>query len=84
MNNYPYTYIKINFGAIYTCEGEKVTQKRLGVESLPNILFLLFNFLDIVFVIEVTTEMSRRFDVGKSVAFSSRQSIRHFRTDEKN
>ena len=44
----------------------------------------MFNFLDIVFVIEVTTEMSRRFDVGKSVAFSSRQSIRHFRTDEKN
>ena len=84
MNNYPYKYIKINFGAIYTCEGEKVTQKPLWVESLPNILFLLFNFLDIVFVIEVTTEMSRRFDVGKSVAFSSRQSIRHFRTDEKN
>lgn len=48
MNNYPYTYIKINFGAIYTCEGEKVTQKPLWVESLPNILFLMFNFLDIV------------------------------------
>ena len=84
MNNYPYTCIKINFGAIYTCEGEKVTQKPLWVESLPNILFLMFNFLDIVFVIEVTTEKSRRFDVGKSVASSSCQSIRHFRTDEKN
>ena len=84
MNYYPYTYIKINFGAIYTCEGEKVTQKRLWVESLPNILFLMFNFLDIVFVIEVTTEKSRRFNVGKSVASSSCQSIRHFRTDKKN
>lgn len=79
MNNYPYTYIKINFGAIYTCEGEKVTQKRLWLESLPNILFLMFNSLDIVFVIEVTTEKSRRFDIGKSVASSSCQSIRHFR-----
>ena len=48
MNNYPYKYIKVNFGAIYTCEGEKVTQKPLWVESLPNILFLMFNFLDIV------------------------------------
>ena len=43
----------------------------------------MLNFLDIVFVIEVTTEKSRRFDVGKSVASFSCQSIRHFRTDEK-
>ena len=76
--------MKIIFGAIYTCEGEKVTQKRLWVESLPNFLFLMFNLLDIDSVIEVTTEKLRCFDVGKSVASSSCQSIRHFRTDDKN
>ena len=81
MNNYPYTYIKITFGAIYTYEGEKVTQNPLWVNSLPNIL--MFNFLDTDSVIEVTTEKSQRFDIGKSVASSSCQSIRHFRTDEK-
>ena len=34
MNNYPYTYIKINFGAIYTCEGEKVTEMYNVIASL--------------------------------------------------
>ena len=44
----------------------------------------MFNFLDIDSVIKVTTEKSRRFDVGKSVASSLCQSVRHFRTDKKN